>query len=81
MAVVRAIPISWLIRSPDAAGPDSNPARFQFVSTRCGDGVIHQGEAGRLLAPPVGTAAESHPHNSFSNAARLAGGLGNGGAK
>ena len=79
MAVVRALPISWLIRSC-AAGPDCGPARVQFVSTRYGDGVIHQGEAGRLLALPVGTAAESHPHHSFSNA-RLAGGLGNGGTK
>jgi hypothetical protein len=72
MAVARTVRIALLIRSLSAAEHDNDPALFQFVGTRDGDGVIHQGEAGRLLALPVGTPPSAHPHNRFSNAPRLA---------
>jgi hypothetical protein len=71
MAVVRTVRIASLIRSLYAAEHDNDPTLFQFVCTRDGDGVIHQGEAGRLLALPVGTPPTAHPHNSFSDEARL----------
>jgi len=75
MAVARTVRIASLIRLLDAAEHDNDPAPFQFVSTRDGDGVIHQGEAGRLLALPVGTPPSDHPHNSFSNAGAARGRL------
>jgi hypothetical protein len=75
MAVARTVRIALLIRSLYAAEHDSDPALFQFVSTRDGDGVIHQGEAGRLLARPVGTPPSAHLHHWFLERAAARGRL------